>query len=65
MSRRKSCDESEIVAEELRVLQRRPSDPVTDDGDSIRGGYTSSLGSSRDLNGRRVEGGKSLKPAKL
>lgn len=59
-SSRKSYDESGVVALELSVLEGRVSEAGTDDGDALEG-YTSSVGSTRDLNGHHMGRGKSLK----
>jgi hypothetical protein len=61
---RKSYDKSPIVVAselsvvELRVLDRRVSESGTDDGCSAHGRYTSSVGSSQDLNRNRVDKGR-------
>lgn len=65
LSSPKSCDIGGIVVtSELSVLERRVSETCTDDGCSAHRGYTSSVGSSQDLNGNRVDKGRSLKFAK-
>jgi hypothetical protein len=54
LSSRKSYDKSGIVAmPQLSVLERPVSEGATDDGCSAHGRYTSSVGSSQDLNGNR------------
>jgi hypothetical protein len=63
MSSRKSYDKSGVVALELSVLERRVSEAGTDDGDALEG-YTSSVGSTRDLNSHHREREKALKFAK-
>jgi hypothetical protein len=60
MSSRKSRDKSGAVALELSVLERRVSEAGTDDGDALEG-YTSSVGSTRDLNSHYMEREKALK----
>jgi len=63
ISSRKSYDKSGIVTLELSMLEGRVSEAGTDDGDSAPEGYTSTVGSTRDLNGH-MERGKALKLTK-